>query len=235
MSFSLWATAFTDNISTISAEFLNKIRVDLSRALDGTNGGTYTLLSDLILNGAAVAIEVLEASGITVVGDVDITGAFDLTGDMTVTGAVDLTGNVTIAGALNIGTSQLQWAGAGTLSSVAANFTMPVVRSTAAAYFGLRYTARGSLGSNSTADTSADVFSFGDPSVATVDVVVTFATNNVPILFFSTAAAPANQILFKRGGSTFATFPAAANKAWVVAMYDGANVRVLLHGGGAIV
>lgn len=51
MSFTTWASAFTDNVSTISAAFLNQIRVDVGRAVDG-NGGTYTPTADIAINGA---------------------------------------------------------------------------------------------------------------------------------------------------------------------------------------
>lgn len=52
MSFTTWASAFTDDVSTITAAFLNQIRVDVGRAVDGNAGGTYTPSAVLAINGA---------------------------------------------------------------------------------------------------------------------------------------------------------------------------------------
>lgn len=53
MSFTTWASAFVDGVDTISAAFLNQIRVDVGRAVDGNAGGTYTPSGTLAINGAA--------------------------------------------------------------------------------------------------------------------------------------------------------------------------------------
>jgi hypothetical protein len=52
MAFDLWATPFVGTVTTIGAEFLNKMRTELARAVDGL-GGTYTPTADLIFGGSA--------------------------------------------------------------------------------------------------------------------------------------------------------------------------------------
>lgn len=60
MSFSTWASVFVDNVSTISAAFLNQIRVDIGRAIDGTGGGTYTPTAPITVSGAqGISVETL--------------------------------------------------------------------------------------------------------------------------------------------------------------------------------
>lgn len=56
MAFTLWPTAFVAGVTQVTAAFLNQIRVDVSRALDGLNGGTYTLASLLELAGAGLKV-----------------------------------------------------------------------------------------------------------------------------------------------------------------------------------
>ncbi len=51
MAFTTYTPAFTDDVSVIPAAYLNQIRVDMGRAIDGTNGGTYTPTADIIING----------------------------------------------------------------------------------------------------------------------------------------------------------------------------------------
>lgn len=54
MSFTTYTPAFSDDITTIPAAFLNQIRVDMGRAVDGTNGGTYTPAAALIIGGSGL-------------------------------------------------------------------------------------------------------------------------------------------------------------------------------------
>jgi hypothetical protein len=46
MAFELWATPFVGSVTAISAAFLNKVRTELARAVDGL-GGTYTQVEPL--------------------------------------------------------------------------------------------------------------------------------------------------------------------------------------------
>lgn len=147
MSFTLWATAFTNSVSTVSAEFLNKVRVDLSRALDGVNGGTYTLASLLTLmgsglklgetTGAASNVQLASRTLTRVVDMADAQGINDGVGDFTlVTGPPEwIWKNPTVGGRLLIpirplhgavlDTVTVRWKGAAGHGALP---TMPTIR-----------------------------------------------------------------------------------------------------------
>jgi hypothetical protein len=62
--FTLWPSAFVDDVSRITAQFLNDyVRVPISRALDGVGGGSYALLNDLIITGAGFVLDKVQMSG----------------------------------------------------------------------------------------------------------------------------------------------------------------------------
>lgn len=71
MTFAL-QSAFTDNVSTIPASVLNAWRVDINRALDGVNGGTYTLLVPLEIAGEELVLDELKVTLISGPGDTTI-------------------------------------------------------------------------------------------------------------------------------------------------------------------
>jgi len=50
--FSPWSTPFTDDVSVIPAAVLNKWRLELPQAIDGTGGGSYSPTSVIIIDGA---------------------------------------------------------------------------------------------------------------------------------------------------------------------------------------
>jgi len=99
MSFTLYMPAFVDDVSVIPAAFLNKVRVDSSRAIDGTSGGAYAPAASLDIGGAGVDMQGLNhllTGGLTVTGAgsnvvVTATGFVDIeatAGDVTWKGAV---------------------------------------------------------------------------------------------------------------------------------------------------
>jgi hypothetical protein len=53
MAFDLWPTPFVGTVTTISAEFLNKVRTELARAIDG-QGGSYTPTDPLRFLGSGI-------------------------------------------------------------------------------------------------------------------------------------------------------------------------------------
>lgn len=53
MTISLWSTVFTDNVSTIPAAFLNFVRTNLAKAVDGVGGGVITPSAVLEVQGTA--------------------------------------------------------------------------------------------------------------------------------------------------------------------------------------
>lgn len=55
MTLPTYSTAFTDNVSTISADFLNAyVRTQIPKALDGVAGGSYTPSATLSIQGQGV-------------------------------------------------------------------------------------------------------------------------------------------------------------------------------------
>lgn len=91
MSFSRAKPAgWTASIDTITAAQINQIDINQSRALDGTNGGTYTLAAPLTLNDDNVTIEDLIVSG-----SLDAQGgaSFDSFGPATVSNPVTYSGS----------------------------------------------------------------------------------------------------------------------------------------------
>jgi hypothetical protein len=83
------------------ASQVNALDVNVSRALDGTNGGTYTLLSPLTVGGAAWNI----GGNATVGGTLAVTGAATFAGAATITGALSAasTSLLTMTGANRVG------------------------------------------------------------------------------------------------------------------------------------
>lgn len=53
MTIPQWSTVFTDNVSTISAAFLNYLRTYLPRAVDGVSGGVITPSAVIEVQGTA--------------------------------------------------------------------------------------------------------------------------------------------------------------------------------------
>jgi hypothetical protein len=113
MSFSLWPSAFVDDISKIPAEFLNAyVRVPITRALDGINGGADPLAADLDLRGlgfgflvdklrmSGTARVTLESRSITRLCDLS-TPFLEVPADWTPLGGM-LLQNVTVAAAIDI-------------------------------------------------------------------------------------------------------------------------------------
>jgi len=56
MSFTLYMPAFVDDVSVIPAAYLNKMRVDSSRAIDGTAGGAYAPAADIVLSTSSIQL-----------------------------------------------------------------------------------------------------------------------------------------------------------------------------------
>jgi hypothetical protein len=79
--FTLWPTPAVDGSSVIPAAWFNKMSTDMSRAVDGLNGGSYTLSSGLSFSGADVTFNsnVDFAAGVTFDGTVDINDTLEVT------------------------------------------------------------------------------------------------------------------------------------------------------------
>lgn len=63
MTLPTWAGTFVDGTTSISADFLNNYVKLYSRAIDGTNGGTYTPTAVIDIGGAAGGLRLTETSG----------------------------------------------------------------------------------------------------------------------------------------------------------------------------
>lgn len=57
------ASPFVDDVSTLDAATANAWRTYISRALDGANGGSYTLGANIVLTGNGFVIDYLRMSG----------------------------------------------------------------------------------------------------------------------------------------------------------------------------
>jgi hypothetical protein len=66
MTLPTWNTAFTDNVSDISADFLNSyVRTQIPKAIDGVGGGTYTPAAAVVINGAGLSATVASGNTLT--------------------------------------------------------------------------------------------------------------------------------------------------------------------------
>lgn len=112
MAFSLFGSAFTDNVTVVTAAFLNYLRTSISQAIDGTGGGSYAPSSTIDIGGQGLgdsnlrgALTVVGSGGIfarfrdetATSGSVSITEADDvvrftgtITGDVTITLPTDI-------------------------------------------------------------------------------------------------------------------------------------------------
>jgi len=62
MAFSLFGTAFTDGVDVVSAGFLNWVRTNLVKAIDGTGGGAYTPSSTIDIGGQGLGASILRGA-----------------------------------------------------------------------------------------------------------------------------------------------------------------------------
>lgn len=66
MTLPTWATPFTDDLSLVTAEFLNGyVRTQIPKALDGVGGGTYTPVVTLSIQGEGLEFVVKSGKTIT--------------------------------------------------------------------------------------------------------------------------------------------------------------------------
>ena len=75
--FSLWPTTFVAQFTAVTAAFLNKVRVDLSRAIDGTAGGLYTPSPAVEIGGDGLEVSgpaVLSGASTISLADVTLSG-----------------------------------------------------------------------------------------------------------------------------------------------------------------
>lgn len=193
-----------------TAAHANSARVSITRAVDGTSGGSFA-----------------PSPAITIAGDgLTVSGQFTSSGAMTSTGGIAMTG--TLSGTITQ-TATVSTSGQETRTGI-------YILSGASATTRRRFTKKGVLAANDTVDLTADVFSFSDPS-ADIDVSINYASggSGFEIECFSTAVTAVKFIQFKFSGSNIAKFPAGATSAWVKFIYDGLLWYVSAYGGGTTV
>ena len=76
---------WTDNVDALTAQQLNHIDANITRALDGTGGGTYSLSAPLTIAGAA-GVSVTTSNTLSVAGTIAVLGTETVTNTITLSG-----------------------------------------------------------------------------------------------------------------------------------------------------
>lgn len=88
MAFTTFVPAFVNDSMTIPASYLNQIRIDMGRALDGNAGGLYTPSSILEIDGSGIRSDTATFDGTTTIsGTATITAATTFSSNVTFTNA----------------------------------------------------------------------------------------------------------------------------------------------------
>jgi hypothetical protein len=206
MSIPAWASAFTDNVTVVTASFLNWVRTNLPKAVDGVGGGTYTPSDTITINGAGLRSDNIHTS--TVTGSLTVEGALDCETTLNVDGATTVAA-LTASGLVTT-TSKLLLSGTGA---------------------GIRYRVNATeiADANATIDVDFDVYVVAvTPASVARTMTLRHSTSPVPaagerIRVVNTRTHGIADIIFAReGGTELARIPATgAGTGFVEFVFDG--------------